>query len=598
MTTGDLTAIQAALADQFRFERLLGQGGMGEVFLARDVMLERPVAIKVLPADQSADAEQRERFLREARTAANLSHPNVVPIYFADEVAGQAFFVMSYIEGESLADRLRARGPLPVPEVVRYLREVAWALAYAHARGVVHRDVKPENIMLDRGTGRAIVTDFGIAHSRANTRLTLDGHVVGTVHYMSPEQVTGGTLDGRSDLYALGVVGYHALSGRLPFDGTAISSILVAHVNTPAPPLRSVAPHVPPAIAAVIDRCLAKAPDARFDSGEALAESLGAALTAAEVEAARDASAPPRAVSEGEASVIWRRAAQLQAEAAQRLEERARQQAMTAMGGATPASGYRLRDVEAAAVEAGISQHFVALAVAELNAAGPTAPTREIAAWQERAARRWLGGADQSLSVARVIRATPRRVLTAVGRALQAPPFSLTLRHDEASHPLDGGVLAFDIPSVTGDGSSYAWAYTRYGSYARQVRLSLRPVPGTPDAIEVTLHIDLRRGLRQSVGWGVGVTGTMGVLGGTGAAVVAAKALAVAGALVALPALGGVTLAVGLGVSGWAGMHRYSLRKTREELERALSAVENDIRSERLFGATEVPGRGAADGLW
>ncbi|MBC7896950.1 MAG: serine/threonine protein kinase, partial [Cytophagaceae bacterium] len=288
MTAADLSAIQHALSDQYRFERLLGQGGMGEVYLARDVMLERHVAIKVLPAADAGDGEQLERFLREARTAAQLSHPHVVPIYFADQVAGQAFFVMSYVDGESLAERLRARGPLPVSDVVRTMREVSWALAYAHARGVVHRDVKPENIMLERGTGRALVTDFGIAHSQDHTRLTLDGLVVGTVHYMSPEQVQGHALDGRSDLYALGVLGFQALSGRLPFEGASASAILVAHLQSQPPSLRSVAPQVPTSIATVIDRCLSKDPAARFESGEALADALGAALEAAELEAARD----------------------------------------------------------------------------------------------------------------------------------------------------------------------------------------------------------------------------------------------------------------------------------------------------------------------
>jgi eukaryotic-like serine/threonine-protein kinase len=151
----EIGEINERLKGDYRLERELGRGGMGIVYLARDEMLDRPVAIKVLPRSLAENSEQRERFLREARTAAQLSHPNVVPIYRADEIGGHAYFVMGYIDGESLAERVQARGPLPLEEGVRYLREVAWALAYAHARGVVHRDVKPENIMIERGSSRA-----------------------------------------------------------------------------------------------------------------------------------------------------------------------------------------------------------------------------------------------------------------------------------------------------------------------------------------------------------------------------------------------------------------------------------------------------------
>ncbi|MEP6508385.1 MAG: serine/threonine-protein kinase [Gemmatimonadales bacterium] len=145
----------------------------------------------MLPADLAENPDTRERFLREARTAAHLSHPNIVPIYHAEEIGGHAFFAMGFIEGESLAQRLSARGPLPAADAVRYLREVAWALAYAHARGVIHRDVKPENILIDRGSGRALMTDFGIARDKRQEGLTVTGNVLGTVHYMSPEQAAG-----------------------------------------------------------------------------------------------------------------------------------------------------------------------------------------------------------------------------------------------------------------------------------------------------------------------------------------------------------------------------------------------------------------------
>src|SRR5207248_1502786 len=160
--------LQAALAGEYSLERELGRGGMGVVYLARDVQLDRDVAIKVLPADLAHAESARERFLREARMAASLSHPHIVPIHRVSEAGGFVFFVMSYVEGETLGERLRTRGPLPPADATRVLREVAWALAYAHGRGIVHRDVKPDNILLEQGTGRALVTDFGIAHGGAN----------------------------------------------------------------------------------------------------------------------------------------------------------------------------------------------------------------------------------------------------------------------------------------------------------------------------------------------------------------------------------------------------------------------------------------------
>jgi serine/threonine-protein kinase len=225
VTTDSTASLQALLTGQYLIERELGRGGMGVVYLARDVRLDRPVAIKVLPRALAADPELRERFLREARTSAQLSHPNIVPIYRADEIDGVAFFTMGFVDGETLAERLRARGPLPPAEAVRMLREAAWALASAHARGVVHRDVKPENIMIERGSNRAVVTDFGIAQNQLATPMTQGGMVLGSVHYMSPEQAAGDALDGRSDLYSLGVVGFQILSGRLPFDAAAAGGV-------------------------------------------------------------------------------------------------------------------------------------------------------------------------------------------------------------------------------------------------------------------------------------------------------------------------------------------------------------------------------------
>ena len=273
----EFLALQAALAGEYSLQRELGRGGMGIVYLARDVQLDRDVAIKVLPS-HLARAESRERFLREARTAAGLSHPHIVPIHRVGEAGGFVFFVMSYVEGETLGERLRTRGPLPPADAARVLREVAWALAYAHGRGIVHRDVKPDNILLEAGTGRALVTDFGIAHGAwARTAVGDSGKIMGTANFMSPEQAASEPVDGRSDIYALGVVGYLAVSGRLPFEAPNLPALLVRQATeVPASVVRA-APGLPAALGAAIDRCLARDPAARFPDGEALAAALAPA---------------------------------------------------------------------------------------------------------------------------------------------------------------------------------------------------------------------------------------------------------------------------------------------------------------------------------
>jgi len=266
--------LQAALAGRYSLERELGRGGMGIVFLARDVALDRLVAIKLLPPAQAASPDLRERFLREARTSAKLSHPNIVPIFAVEEVGDFVFFVMGYVDGETAGNRVRRRGPLAPPAAARLLQEVAWALAYAHLRGVVHRDIKPDNILVEQDTGRALVTDFGIAHAGQPTGLTGVGEILGTAQYMSPEQACGEPVDGRSDLYSLGIVGFYALSGTLPFEAPNTAALLAMQITKPAPPLTSVAPGIPGRLAQAIDRCLAKSPEDRFPSGEALAEAV------------------------------------------------------------------------------------------------------------------------------------------------------------------------------------------------------------------------------------------------------------------------------------------------------------------------------------
>ena len=274
----EFLSLQAALAGEYSLQRELGRGGMGIVYLARDVQLDRDVALKVLPSHLAQHAAHRERFLREARTAAGLSHPHIVPIHRVVERGGFVFFVMSYVEGETLGERLRTNGPLPPAEAARVMREVAWALAYAHGRGIVHRDVKPDNILLERATGRALVTDFGIASGGAHPGPDTDpGRLMGTAHFMSPEQGAGAPVDGRSDLYALGVVGYLSVSGRLPFEAASVPALLLRQATEPAPAVLQLAPGLPPALASAIDRCLARDPDDRFPDGEALADALAPA---------------------------------------------------------------------------------------------------------------------------------------------------------------------------------------------------------------------------------------------------------------------------------------------------------------------------------
>jgi serine/threonine-protein kinase len=281
---------QSALAGRYSLERELGRGGMGIVYLARDLRLERVVAIKLLPPARAAAAGLRERFLREARTAARLSHPHIIAIHAVEEIGDFVFFVMACVDGETLGARVRRDGALKPGDAARILREVAWALAYAHGQGVVHRDVKPDNILLERagGGGRAQVADFGIARLVQAPGVSGEGELIGTPEYMSPEQAMGEALDGRSDLYSLGVVGYYALSGRLPFTSPTAAGMLTQHVTQAPPPLS--VPGAPRHLLAAVERCLAKDPAQRFQSGEELAAALGAAL-----EARRELPVPVRA---------------------------------------------------------------------------------------------------------------------------------------------------------------------------------------------------------------------------------------------------------------------------------------------------------------
>jgi predicted Ser/Thr protein kinase len=263
------------LEPEFAIERELGRGGMGVVYLARDTRLDRTVAIKVLLADSRSSASERERFLREAKMAAQLSHPHIVTVHRVMQSENELSIVTAYVEGETLAKRIATRGPLDSREAARVLREIAWALGYAHARGIIHRDIKPENILLERGSGRSFVADFGIARQMAASSLTATGAILGSVHYMSPEQGGGEKLDGRSDLYSLGIVGYYAVTGVLPITGKTAPAILVNHLTIIPRPVRALNDHVSPILASAIERCLAKRADDRFTSAEAFAEAIG-----------------------------------------------------------------------------------------------------------------------------------------------------------------------------------------------------------------------------------------------------------------------------------------------------------------------------------
>jgi len=275
-----LARVEQVLAQTFELDREIGRGGMGIVYLARDRRLKRPVAIKVLPPELSFRSDIRSRFLREAETAAQLSHPNIVPIFTVDEREGLVFFVMAYIDGDTLARRLEGNARVPVPEARRLLTEVASALAYAHSRGVIHRDIKPDNILLSSDGGRAMVTDFGIARAVSNTggadsRLTATGVAIGTPTYMSPEQCAGDReVDGRSDLYSLGIVAYQMLSGDVPFRGTGTGALLVKHISEKPVPILDRAPDLPPWLARTVMCLLEKQPADRFADAGALVRAL------------------------------------------------------------------------------------------------------------------------------------------------------------------------------------------------------------------------------------------------------------------------------------------------------------------------------------
>ena len=283
--------VERVLSANYELDREIGRGGMGIVYKAKDRRLKRPVAVKLLPPELAFRSEIRSRFLKEAETAAQLSHPNIVPIYSVDERDGLVYFVMAFVDGENLAARLHSQGRLDSTESRRILKEVAEALAYAHERGVVHRDIKPDNILLCADDeGRVMVTDFGIARAvseGSDSRLTATGMAIGTPAYMSPEQSMGERdIDGRSDLYALGVVGYQMLAGELPFQATNTPAMLMKHLSERPRPLAQMRADLPANLVQAIERSLAKGRDERWPDAEAFRVAL--ADDAPEAPAPRD----------------------------------------------------------------------------------------------------------------------------------------------------------------------------------------------------------------------------------------------------------------------------------------------------------------------
>ena len=295
----ELTVVRRALADEYEVLEELGHGGMAIVYRARERALDRDVAIKVLPPGRLTDRELVERFQREAQTSARLEHPHIVPIYRVGRHGAVNFFVMKLLRGESLAARLARQGPLPPTEIRRIVRETASALGYAARAGIVHRDVKSDNILFDVD-GSCVVTDFGIARSIASTRLTATGMSIGTPRYMSPEQARGQQVDGRSDIYSLGVVAYECLAGYVPFDGDDAFAVLFGHIQSPLP-----RPHLATAeehaLYAIVERMLAKVPEERFQSADEVIAALDSNGATVRIEAAatrpvatRQAAAPTR----------------------------------------------------------------------------------------------------------------------------------------------------------------------------------------------------------------------------------------------------------------------------------------------------------------
>src|SRR3954453_6359112 len=290
------TLVGMQLSGRYRLDAQIGAGGMSTVYRAFDVNLERRVAIKLLHREMSADSDQLERFRREARAVAQLSHPHIVGVIDAGEDEGRPYIVFEYVEGETLKQRINELGQLPVDESLAYAIEIARALGCAHAHGIVHRDVKPQNVLIDE-EGSAKVTDFGIARSLKDDGLTADGRVLGTTDYVSPEQALGHDVNGQSDIYSLGIVLYEMLTGEVPFHGENQISVAMKHVREDLPDIQLRRPEVSATLAAVLDRMTDKDLAHRYVDVPSLIADLEETLT---IEAARHGS------STGEATAVIR----------------------------------------------------------------------------------------------------------------------------------------------------------------------------------------------------------------------------------------------------------------------------------------------------
>src|ERR1700712_892720 len=291
-----MTAIGTLLGGRYRLDAQIGTGGMSTVNRAFDTVLERPVAIKLMHREIASDSDQLERFRREARAVAQLSHPHIVGVIDAGEDEGRPYIVFEYVEGETLKERIRRLGRLPVDEAIAYAIEISRALGAAHARHIVHRDVKPQNVLIDE-EGSAKVTDFGIARSLDESGITAEGRVLGTTDYVSPEQALGHDVNPQSDLYSLGIVLYEMLTGDVPFHGENQVAVAMKHVREDLPDVQRRRSDVSSALAAVVDRATAKDLSRRYGSDRELIADLEDVLA---IETARSGQAT------GEATAVIR----------------------------------------------------------------------------------------------------------------------------------------------------------------------------------------------------------------------------------------------------------------------------------------------------
>src|SRR2546421_2043900 len=305
------TILGTTLSGRYRLEARIGSGGMSTVYRALDETLERQVAIKLMNREVASDSDQLERFRREARAVAQLSHPHIVGVIDAGEDEGRPYIVFEFVEGETLKQRIRRLGRLPITEAVAYAIEIARALGAAHARHIVHRDVKPQNVLIDE-EGSAKVTDFGIARTLDEEGLTADGRVLGTTDYVSPEQALGHAVSGQSDIYSLGIALYEMLTGDVPFKGDSQVAVAMRHVREELPDVQRLRPEASAALAAVVDRATAKDLQRRYLDASSLVADLEDVLA---VETARAGQAT------GEATTVLRT---LPGEKRRRLPLRAR----------------------------------------------------------------------------------------------------------------------------------------------------------------------------------------------------------------------------------------------------------------------------------